>query len=230
MFTEIRFRDFREQYPGYLPGVLLILGVLLATDLLLYERRSNYDHEIEALRGSMTEVQKRRADALSGTRSEQQKMVLELVRRQAKWGTALHLSVDVDSAKISLMQESAVLRSFPVKFGVARSVRVARDSVNAPVPRGADSVLRVLGPADPWPVPRWVYSDRRLPVPADSMVAGALGPVGILLGSGTVIYSRPAAGPLRDPAYMLPGAILANSDDLRAVAPNLTPGTPVYIY
>jgi len=79
-------------------------------------------------------------------------------------------------------------------------------------------------------VPRWVFKDRRLAVPADSMVPGALGPVAVLLGSGTVIYSLPTTGPLRDPTYVLPGAIRASADDLRAIAPNLVPGTPVYIY
>jgi len=106
----------------------------------------------------------------------------------------------------------------------------ARDSSSSPVPRGADSVVRVLGPNDPWAVPRWVYGDRRLSPPADSMVPGALGPVGIILGNGTVIYARPAVGPLRDPKYVLPGGIRAPAEDLRAVAPDLTPGTPVYIY
>lgn len=230
MFTEIKFRDFREQNPGYLPGVLLILGILLAVDLLLYQRRAEYFAQIDALRGSMSEVQRKRADALSGSREEQQKLVLEVVRRQARFGKPLHLSVDVDSSLAHLMQEGAVLRSFRVEFGAARGLSTVRDSLNLPVPRGADSVVRVLGPSDPWPVPQWVYADRRLPVPKDSMVAGALGPVGVILASGTVIYALPVSGPLRDPKYVLPGAIRAPQEDLRAVAPNLTPGTPVYIY
>jgi hypothetical protein len=228
MFTEIRFRDFREQYPGFLPGVLLILAVLLAIDLLLFDRRENYTAEIEALRANMTQEQQQRGDAMSVSRQEQQKLMLELVRRQARYGTALHLSVDLDSSKMILMQEGAVLRTIPVELGAARSLR-SHDTASSVI-RGADSVVRVLGPADPWPVPRWVYQDRRLAVPADSEVAGALGPVGVLLGSGTVIYALPASGPLRDPAYVLPGAIRASVDDLRAIAPNLVPGTPVYIY
>jgi hypothetical protein len=230
MFTQIRFRDFREQFPGYLPGVLLILGVLLAVDFLLYQRREEYHAEIDALRNNMSEVQRKRADALSGSQQEQEKLVLEVVRRQARWGKALHLSVDVDSAVMHLMQEGAVLRTFPVEFGQTRSLSVARDSTLSPVPRGADSVSRILGPNDPWLVPRWVYADRRLAVPADSMLPGALGPVGIVLGSGTVIYALPSVGPLRDPNYILPGAIRASEEDLRAIAPDLAPGTPVYIY
>jgi len=229
MFTEIKFRDFREQYPGYLPGVLLILGILLAIDLLLFERRDNYDKEIDALRGTMTEVQKNRGDAMATSHEEQQKMILELVRRQAKWGKALHLSVELDSARMELMQESAVLRVMPVEFGTQHSLR-SGDTASSGVERGADSVLRVLGPTDPWPVPKWVYRDRRLPVPRDTLVAGALGPVGVVLASGTVIYARPRFGPLRDSTYILPGAIRAREEDLLAIAPNLKPGVPVYIY
>jgi hypothetical protein len=62
------------------------------------------------------------------------------------------------------------------------------------------------------------------------MVVGALGPVAILLQGGAVIYSLPTVGPLRDTAYVLPGAVRANAEDLRAIIPNLTPGTPVYFY
>ncbi len=101
--------------------------------------------------------------------------------------------MDVDSAQLSLMQEGATLRRFPVKLGVSRSVQRG-DTSTTGMPRGPFVVQRVLGPADPWPVPRWVYTDRRLAVPADSMVAGALGPVAILLEGGAVIYSQPAVG------------------------------------
>ena len=228
MFTEIRFRDFREQYPGFLPGVLLILGILLAIDLLLYDRQENYLAEINALRANMTQEQQQRGDAMSVSRQEQRKLMLQLVHRQAQFGNALHLSVDLDSSKIGLVQEGAVLRTLPVELGAARTLN--KSDTASGVMRGADSVVRVLGPADAWPVPRWVFKDRRLAVPADSMVPGALGPVAVLLGSGTVIYSLPTTGPLRDPTYVLPGAIRASADDLRAIAPNLVPGTPVYIY
>jgi hypothetical protein len=229
MFTEIKFRDFRQQYPGFLPGVLLIFSVLVAIDLLLVERQRNYDHEIETLRSSMNESQKQRGDALADSRGAQEKVKLELVRREAKFANPLHLSLDVDSAQLALIQEGATLRRFPVRLGVSRSVQRG-DTSTSGVPRGPFVVERVLGPADAWAVPKWVYTDRRLAVPADTMVVGALGPVAILLEGGAVIYSQPATGPLRDTAYVLPGAVRANADDLRAVVPNLTPGTPVYIY
>ena len=230
MFTAIRFRDFRQQYPRFVPAVLLILGVLIAVDVLLVERLKNYDVQIDQIRGGMSDVQKQRGTAAQDTRQEQQRLMLEIVRRQAKGAVALHLALDVDSGTMRLLQEGAVLREFKVEIGAERRLSPLRNGETMSIRRGADSVVKVLGPTDAWPVPKWVYADRRLPVPADSMVAGALGPVAIVLASGTVIYSPPSAGPLKDPGYLLPGAARANEWDLRAIAPDLPPGTPVYIY
>ena len=59
---------------------------------------------------------------------------------------------------------------------------------------------------------------------------GALGPVALLLAGGAVIYSDPAAGPLQDPGYVLPGSVRARSEDLQAIAESLQPGVSVYFY
>jgi hypothetical protein len=166
VFTEIRFSDFRQQYPGFLPGILVVLVMLVAIDLLLVQRRANYEKQIVELRAGMTDNQRERGDALAEARGQQEKFMVE----------------------------------------------------------------RVLGATDAWAIPRWVYGDRRLSPPQDTMVVGALGPVAILLQGGAVIYSLPTVGPLRDTAYVLPGAVRANAEDLRAIIPNLTPGTPVYFY
>jgi hypothetical protein len=230
MITEIRFRDFRQQYPRFLPAVLVILGALVAVDFLLVDRLKNYDQQISTIRGGMSDIQRQRGTAVQDTRQEQQRLMLEIVRRQAIGATALHLSLDVDSGTMRLMQEGAVLREFRVVVGPERRLSPLRTGETTSIRRGADSVVRVLSAADAWPVPKWVYSDRRLPAPADSMVPGALGPVAVVLASGTVVYSLPSTGPLRDKSYLLPGAARADEGDLRAVAPNLAPGTPVYIY
>ena len=62
------------------------------------------------------------------------------------------------------------------------------------------------------------------------MVAGALGAGAIVLSGGAVIYTHPTSGPLSDTTYVMPGAIRARVQDLRAIAPNLTPGMSVYLY
>jgi hypothetical protein len=45
-----------------------------------------------------------------------------------------------------------------------------------------------------------------------------------------VIYSDPATGPLKDPAYVMPGAVRASTSDLKAMAEVLEVGMPVYFY
>ena len=44
-------------------------------------------------------------------------------------------------------------------------MRNGDDSLRVAVPRGARTVERVLGAADAWEVPTWVWLDRGLPVP-----------------------------------------------------------------
>ena len=81
-----------------------------------------------------------------------------------------------------------------------------------------------------WVVPEWVYVERGIPVDSNRSVTGGLGPVAVLLEGGTIVYSLPSAGPLNDSSYVLPGAIRARADDLRAILPNLTAGMRVYLY
>ena len=59
---------------------------------------------------------------------------------------------------------------------------------------------------------------------------GALGARALVLSGGTVLYTLPTAGPLNDPAYVLPGAIRARAADLEAIAANVAPGMSVYLY
>jgi hypothetical protein len=81
-----------------------------------------------------------------------------------------------------------------------------------------------------WEVPGWVFADRGLPLPDDRKIAGALGAGAIELSGGAVIYGHPTTGPLADSSYVMPGSIRARTQDLRAIAPNLTPGMSVYLY
>ena len=129
-----------------------------------------------------------------------------------------------------LEREGALLREMPVVVGPEKRVGIAPDTVHLAPPLGVRRVARVLTEADAWEVPSWVYTDRGLPLPLDRVVPGGLGPVAILLDGGTVIYSLPSSGPLADSSYALPGAVRARAQDLRAVIPNLAPGTRIYFY
>jgi hypothetical protein len=129
-----------------------------------------------------------------------------------------------------LEREGALLREMPVQIGPERRVGVAPDTVRLATPRGLRTVARLMAANDAWDVPEWVYTERGVTVPPSRSVRGALGPVAVLLNGGTVIYSMPSAGPLNDSGYVLPGAVRARAEDLRAILPNLSAGVRVYFY
>ena len=223
-------REFWQRHPRFVAAfAIIIAGVLVLDGWLLY-KRERYEREIARLRTGMSEVERLRTDAILASEERRLAMMVELVRRQAKWDKSIHLAVAVDSGKMYLEREGVTLREADVEMGPERRIGLPPDTVRMAVPRGARSVVKVLGESDPWEVPRWVYADRGLPVPRERAVTGALGPVAILLDGGTVIYSFPSTGPLNDSAYVLPGAVRARAEDLRAVAPNLTPGSSVYFF
>jgi hypothetical protein len=224
------WREFRLAYPGIITVLLVVLVSMLAIDGWLVYQRVRYAREIARLRAGMTDQERRKADMVMAAEQNRMRVTLELMRRQANLDKELHLSVAVDSGVMYLEREGALLREMPVDVGPEKRVGVAPDTLKIVAPRGARTVERVLGAKDRWEVPKWVYLDRGIPVPDDRMVVGALGPGAILLSGGSVIYGRPADGPLSDTSYVLPGAIRARTQDLRAIAPNLTPGMSVYLY
>jgi hypothetical protein len=210
--------------------LLVVLASMLAVDGWLVYQRARYAREISRLRAGMTDQERRKADMVVAAEQNRMRVTLELMRRQANLDKDLHLSVAVDSGVMYLEREGALLREMPIDVGPEKRVGAAPDTLKIAAPRGARTVERVLGAKDRWEIPKWVYLDRGLPVPEDRSLVGALGPGAILLSGGAVIYAHPSAGPLSDSSYVLPGAIRARTQDLRAIAPNLTPGMSVYLY
>lgn len=223
-------REFWRRHPGFVVAFAIILAAVLALDSWLVYKRVRYQREIARLRAGMTEFERRRTDAILASEERRLGMMMELLRRQAKWDKTIHLAVAVDSGKMYLEREGVTLREADVELGPERRIGLPPDTVRMPVPRGSRSVVKVLGEEEPWEVPRWVYADRGLPIPTERTVKGALGPVAILMDGGTVIYSLPSAGPLNDSSYVLPGGVRARADDLRAIVPNLQPGSSVYFF
>jgi hypothetical protein len=224
------WREFRLAYPGIISVLLVVLVSMLAIDGWLVYQRVRYASEINRLRAGMTDQERRKADMVVAAEQNRMRVTLELMRRQANLDKDLHLSVAVDSGVMYLEREGALLREMPVDVGPEKRVGAAPDTLKIVAPRGARTVERVLGAKDRWEIPKWVYVDRGLPVPDDRTVIGALGPGAIVLSGVSVIYAHPADGPLSDSSYVLPGAIRARTQDLRAIAPNLTPGMSVYLY
>jgi hypothetical protein len=225
----VGWREFRRSYPGILATMSIALVLFLAADVWLLMRYRRYKHETAELRASMSDVERRRTDALLAQDQNRLKVMVELFKRQARVDQAMHLTVSLDSGVMYLERDGALLREMPVTVGPERRVGIPPDTVHIAAPRGRRTVERLLGDADAWEIPRWVYADRGIP-PGESALTGALGPAAIVLDGGTVIYSLPSVGPLNDSSYVMPGAIRVRAADLKAIAPNLSPGVAVYLY
>jgi hypothetical protein len=152
------------------------------------------------------------------------------MRRQAAGDDALHLAINTDSSTIVLERGGALLRQFPARIGPERRVGVPPDTVQVSVPRGTRTIEKLLGAADAFELPAWLWTDRGLPIPPNRAVAGWAGPDAIVTTGGTLIYALPSAGPLADSSYVMPGAIRAPAADLAAIRANLTRGTKVYFF
>jgi hypothetical protein len=212
--------------------LLLLIALLVATNSWAVARWMRYSSETERLRANMSDVERAKVDVELADRSNKLRVMMELVRRQALGDRDLHLAVVVDSGLMRLQRSGAVLRSMPVSIGPERAVGEGSGpaAVRIVAPRGERTVSHIVTARQPWPIPGWVYRDRGLPAPNDTVVRGGLGPVGIVLSDGTVIYATPEAGPLADSTYVLPGSVRAARVDLQAIAPNLSAGMKVYFY
>jgi hypothetical protein len=224
------WNEFRRAYPGVIGTLWVALVALLVTDAMLARKRDDYTAEITRLRSGMSIVERRSADLELANNEKQLRVMVELARRQAQGDKELHLSVAVDSGVMYLEREGALLREMPVRVGPERRVGVGHDTVRMVAPRGSRTVEKILTADSAWDVPRWVYADRHLTADSNRAIKGALGEAAIVLNGGAVIYGDPRVGPLADSTYVLPGSIRARLADLRAIVPNLRPGTNVYLY
>lgn len=222
------WRDFRRGYPGFIITMIIGVAALIAIDGWLIYKRFDYGGEVERLRGSMSEAERERTDLIVNAEKDKLRIAVELARRQAQMDKRIHLSIPVDSGRIYLEREGAILREMAAQVGPERTVGTAPDTIRMAIPRGERTIVEVLANGA-WNVPAWVYSDRKLDGRAGPL-QGALGPIALLLDGGTVIYSQPSSGPLADSTYVLPGSVRASEADLRAVLENLSAGTKVYFY
>jgi hypothetical protein len=211
-------------------AAFLLLVVVIAADGVLVWRRGRYREETARLRAGMTELERKRADAIIDAQRNETGLMLELMRRQAAGDDRLHLAVSADSSFVALDRGAARLRLMPATFGAEAVVGTAPDTSRIVVPRGTRTIEQLLGPGDAYPLPRWVWTQRGQPVPENRAVAGWVGANAIVMSGGTLIYSMPASGPLADSIYVMPGAVRVPSADLGAIRENLTRGMAVYFY
>jgi hypothetical protein len=135
--------DFRRAYPGFVFTLLVGLITIVALDAFLVVKRRAYEAEVARLRSNMTETERAKTDAIVESEQDKARIALELARRQAKIEKTLHLSVSVDSGKIYLEREGAVLREMPAAFGPDAKVSNGADSIPVVVPRGERTVAQI---------------------------------------------------------------------------------------
>jgi hypothetical protein len=133
------WRNFRQNYPGFVFTLLIGLAAMLAIDGYLIMKRRAYAAEVTRLQANMSEQERAKTDAIVASEENKTRMALELARRQAKIEKSLHLSIAIDSGKVYLERDGAVLREMPVAFGP--EAKVGPDSIPVVVPRGEKSVV-----------------------------------------------------------------------------------------
>jgi hypothetical protein len=134
------WRDFRRAYPGFVFVLGLGLVAMIAVDVWLVAKRVKYNHDVSELRSHMTEAERERTDAIVQAEQNKLRIAIELAKRQAKFDKKLHLNVSVDSSRMYLTREGALLREMPVQFGPERGVSASDSAPPAAIPRGERTV------------------------------------------------------------------------------------------
>lgn len=135
-----RWSDFRRAYPGFVFVLGLALVSMIAVDAWLIAKRVKYNHDVKQLREHMTQAERDRTDAIVQTEENKLRLAIELAKRQAKFDKRLHLNVAIDSARMYLTREGALLREMPVQFGPERAPSESSDAPPAAIPRGERTV------------------------------------------------------------------------------------------
>lgn len=134
------WRDFRRAYPGFVFVLALGLAALIAVDGWLFAKRVKYNRDVAQLREHMTAAERERTDAIVQSEQNKLRIAIELAKRQAKFDKRLHLNVSVDSSRMYLTREGALLREMPVQFGPERAAAESSSAPPAAIPRGERTV------------------------------------------------------------------------------------------
>jgi len=134
------WRDFRLAYPGFVFVLGLGLVAMVAVDGWLIVKRVKYNHDVTQLRAHMTVAERERTDAIVQAEQNKLRIAIELAKRQAKFDKKLHLNVSIDSSRMYLTREGALLREMPVQFGPERGTSESSDAPPAAVPRGERTI------------------------------------------------------------------------------------------
>ena len=134
------WRDFRRAYPGFVFVLGLGLAAMVAVDGWLLFKRVKYNQEVAQLRAHMTDAERERTDGIVQAEQNKLRIAIELAKRQAKFDKKLHLNVSIDSSRMYLTREGALLREMPVQFGPERGTSDSSAAPPAAVPRGERTI------------------------------------------------------------------------------------------
>jgi hypothetical protein len=134
------WKDFRRAYPGFVFVLGLGLVAMIAVDVWLVAKRVKYNHDVAQLRAHMTDAEKQRTDFIVQAEENKLRIAIELAKRQAKFAKKLHLNVSIDSSRMYLTREGALLREMPVQFGPERPASENDSTPPAAIPRGERTV------------------------------------------------------------------------------------------
>jgi hypothetical protein len=134
------WKDFRRAYPGFVFVLGLGLAAMVTVDAWLLAKRVKYNHDVTLLREHMTSAERERTDAIVQSEQNKLRIAIELAKRQAKFDKRLHLNVSVDSARMYLTREGALLREMSVQFGPERPASPKDTTPPAAIPRGERTI------------------------------------------------------------------------------------------
>jgi hypothetical protein len=135
-----KWNDFRRAYPGFVFVLGIALVAMVAVDGWLLLKRVQYNRDVSQLRSHMTDAERQRTDAIVQAEQNKLRIAIELAKRQSKFDKRLHLNVSIDSSRMYLTREGAVLREMAVQFGPERGVSDSSSAPPAAIPRGERTI------------------------------------------------------------------------------------------
>jgi len=144
------WHGFREAYPTFLKITAAIFLLLVAGDMWLGYQRVTYGREIARLRAGMTAAERSRTDAIVQNEHDKLRMAYALARHQAQVDPRLNLAIAVDSGRMYLQRNGALLRVMVVSVTPAPIPGAAPGDTSArALPRGVRTVASVDSGATP---------------------------------------------------------------------------------
>ena len=90
------FFEFCRRHLGFVTACVLIVISMLALDDWVLTKRAAYTDEIARLRSGMSDFERKRSDAILSSRERRLQVMMQLIRRQARWDKDIHLAISVE--------------------------------------------------------------------------------------------------------------------------------------